>query len=221
MLVRAVEQRHKQIARLRIAPDPTVDPEREKMDLLKQTARKSTKKSTDRYDSLGGAHKKPKRSKDHDLIWSDDDDERGDMYGDGSDEEDYERMDRSSPRKAKRKPGEEKGEEDYRADGFVVPDESDEDADDGGRRRKRGREGSDAEDDLERMEASLEKQAAADKKVRVHEPKKSKKAARSDDDTDGGAGAMDVESEEEEDEEFKVRRVTSKRAIAFEDEDEE
>lgn len=152
-------------------------------------------------------------------MWSDDDDdgERGDMYGDGSEEDEYEGVG-SSPRKAKRsKTGEEKAEEEYRADGFVVPDESDEDGDSPAHRRKRARGGSDAEDDLERMEASLEKQAAAEKKG---QPKKAKKAAaRDEDESEEEAGAMDVESEEEE-EEFKVRRVTSKR-IALENEDED
>ncbi len=64
---------------------------------------------------------------------------------------------------------------------------------------------------------ALEKQAAADKKGRAHDPKKSKKAAHDEDVSDEDAGAMDVESEEEE---FKVRRVTSKR-IAHENDDED
>ncbi|KJA28157.1 hypothetical protein HYPSUDRAFT_74565 [Hypholoma sublateritium FD-334 SS-4] len=221
MLVRAVEQRHKQIARLRIAPEPTTDPARAVLDLAKASARRASRRAAERGDGGRGARRKPKRSKDHDVMWSDDDDdgERGDMYGDGSEEDEYEGIGLgSSPRKAKRGKagGEEKAEEEYRADGFVVPDESDEDADGGGggaHRRKRARGGSDAEDDLERMEASLEKQAAAEKKGQ-----KGKKAARDEDESED-AGAMDVESEEEE-EEFKVRRVTSKR-IAHENDDED
>ncbi|KAJ3478599.1 hypothetical protein NLJ89_g12373 [Agrocybe chaxingu] len=72
------------------------------------------------------------------------------------------------------------------------------------------------------MEASLEKQAAADRKSRGGESKKSKKKDDEDEDTpdEDAEAAMDVESEEEE-EEFKVRRVTSKRAITFDEEDEE
>ncbi len=131
MLVRAVEQRHKQIARLRIAPEPTTDPARAVLDLAKASARRASRRAAERGESMRGARRKPKRSKDHDVMWSDDDDdERVDMYGDGSEEEEYEGLG-SSPRKAKRKSGEDKAEEDYRADGFVVPDESDDEADGG------------------------------------------------------------------------------------------
>ncbi|KAF8202193.1 Leo1-like protein-domain-containing protein [Pholiota molesta] len=149
MLVRAVEQKHKQIARLRIAPEPTEDPERAKLELIKKSAKKPKTKKDD-ADGLPGG-----RSAAH-------------IAG-------------SAPEIAMR-------------------------------RTK-----------LERMEANLEKQAAAEKKGRGHEPKKSKKAAREEDEEteDEGAGAMDVESEEEDGEEFRVRRVTSKRALALEEEDDE
>ncbi|KDR80568.1 hypothetical protein GALMADRAFT_240881 [Galerina marginata CBS 339.88] len=216
MLVKAVEQKHNKIAKLRMAPDPQIDPEREKMELLKQSAKK-TKKKTDE-DGLGGGRKRRnyRRTMDHDVLWSDDEDERGGMYAGGSDEDDDESM--ASPRKMKRKSGEAKGEEDYQADDFVVAD-SDDDAEGAGPSRKRARETSEA-DDLERMEASLEKQAAAERRHRGSDPKKAKKKADVDEDTEGD-DAMDVESEEEEEEEFKVRRVTSKRAIAVDDEDDE
>ncbi|KAF9480525.1 hypothetical protein BDN70DRAFT_856724 [Pholiota conissans] len=220
MLVRAVEQKHKQIARLRIAPDPTMDPERLlKLEMGKQNAKKPKTKK-DEGDGLGGGRKRRsayRRPADHDVMWSDDEDERGDMYGNGSEEEDYD----GTPRKAKRKPGEGKGEEDYQADDFVVPDESDEDRDDARHRRKRAREGSDVEDDLERMEANMEKQAAAEKKGRGHDTKKSSKKTRDEDEEteDEGEGGMDVESEEDDGNEFRVRRVTGKRPLAFADDD--
>ncbi|PPQ90747.1 hypothetical protein CVT25_010136 [Psilocybe cyanescens] len=222
MLVRAVEQKHKQVARLKLVNDPSVDPEKEKLEMMKQSARKSRKK-TDDNDGLGSGKRRRnyRRSADHDVMWSDDEDDRAGMYGGGSDDDEDSMGAGGSPRKVKRKSGEEKGEEDYQADDFVVPDDSDEDGD-AGPSRKRHKDGSDAEDDLERMEANLEKQAAAEKKNRGGEVKRAKK--RNDDDEEDtdedGAGAMDVESEEEEDEDFKVRRVTSKRAIAFDDDEE-
>ena len=221
MLVRAVEQKHKQVARLRIAPEPTIDPEREKLELMKQSAKKS-KKKVDDGDVFGGGRKRRnyRRAADAEVMWSDDE-ERG-HYAAGSDDDDDDLGTGNSPRKPKRKSGQEKPEEDYQADDFVVPDDSDDEGDGSGRSRKRARETSEAEDDLERMEAHLEKRAASEKKNRSPESKKTKKKPVTGDETEeDGAGAMDVESEEEEDEEeFKVRRVTSKRAIAFDDDDE-
>jgi RNA polymerase-associated protein LEO1 len=221
MLVRAVEQKHKQVARLRMAPEPTIDPEREKIELMKQSAKKS-KKKVDDMDGFGGGRKRRnyRRAADPEVMWSDDE-ERG-PYAAGSEDDDDDLGMGNSPRKPKRKSGQEKPEEEYQADDFVVPDDSDDEGDGSGRSRKRAREASEVEDDLERMEADLEKRAASDKKNRTPESKKAKKKAVDGDETgEDGAGAMDVESEEEEeDEEFKVRRVTSKRAIAFDDDEE-
>ena len=225
MLVRAVGQKHNKISRLRIAPDPTVDPEREKLELMKLTAKKSKKKADD-PDGLGGGRKRrnSRRGADADVMWSDDDDDRPGMYGGGSEEEDDERSgNRGSPRKMKRKAVEEKG-EDYQADDFVVPDDSEDDGE--GRSRKKVRETSEMEEDpLDRLEANLEQQVAdkkrADKKP-SGSPRKSKKKKQdeNDDETEEeGGDPMDVESEEE-DEEFKVRRVTGKRAVAFDEEEE-
>src|SRR5277367_4211909 len=53
MLVRAVGQKHNKVARLRMAPDPTIDPEKEKLELMKQSAKRSKKKQ-DVGDGLGG-----------------------------------------------------------------------------------------------------------------------------------------------------------------------
>ena len=227
MLVRAVGQKHNKISRLRIAPDPTVDPEREKLELMKLTAKKSKKKADD-PDGLGSGRKRrnSRRGTDADVMWSDDDDDRPGIYGGGSEEEDDERSgNRGSPRKMKRKAGEEKG-EDYQADDFLVPDDSEDDGEGGVRSRKKVRETSEMEDDpLDRLEANLEQQVAekkrADKKP-IGSPRKGKKKKQDDidDETEEeGGDPMDVESEEE-DEEFKVRRVTGKRAVAFDEEEE-
>ncbi|KAF8909343.1 Leo1-like protein-domain-containing protein [Gymnopilus junonius] len=220
MLVKAVEQKHNKIAKLRMAPDPQFDPEREKMELIRQSAKKSKKRADD-TDGLGRKKRRTaRRTLDHDVMWSDDEDDHVGMYGLGSEEEDEDGLS-GSPRKAKRKAGAEKTEEEYQADDFVVAD-SDEDANGAGPSRKRAKEANDVEDELEKMEAKLERQAAAERKGRAGDTKKSKKKADEDeeDTEDEGAGAMDVESEEDEDEEFKVRRVTSKRAIAFDEEEE-
>ncbi|PPR03191.1 hypothetical protein CVT26_008039 [Gymnopilus dilepis] len=218
MLVKAVEQKHNKIAKLRMAPDPQFDPEREKLELMKQTAKKS-KKRTDDGDAFGRRRRRASRRMDHDVMWSDDEDDHAGMYGGGSDDE-YEDGLGGSPRKGKRKAGLGKAEEDYQADDFVVAD-SDEEGDSGGPSRKRAKETSEVEveDELEKMEAKLERQAAAERKGRSGDAKKSKKDEDEDETEDEGAGAMDVESEEDE-EEFRVRRVTSKRAIAFDEEEE-
>jgi RNA polymerase-associated protein LEO1 len=134
------------------------------------------------------------------------------MYA-GEEEEDDEHPTGTSPRKAKRK-GKEDATEDYQADDFVVPDESDDES--GARGKKKARGHSAEADELEKMEAKMEKQAAADRKYRVDDGKKSKRPQDAEM-TDDDQGAMDVESEEEE---FKVRRVTSKRAITAEEEEE-
>jgi len=52
MLVRAVGQKHNKVARLRMAPDPKTDPEREVAELTKAVAKKSKKRADD--DESGG-----------------------------------------------------------------------------------------------------------------------------------------------------------------------
>lgn len=227
MLVRAVGQKHNKVSRLRIAPDPTVDPEREKIELMKLTAKKSKKKADD-PDGLSSGRKRrySRRGADADVMWSDDEDDRPGMYGGSEDDDDERSGSRGSPRKMKRKAGagDEKG-EDYQADDFVVPDDSEDDGE-GGPSRKKVRETSEMEEDpLDRLEANLEQQVAdkkrADKKPSSTGGKGKKKKHDDDDETeDEGADPMDVESEEEDEEEFKVRRATGKRAMAFDDEEE-
>lgn len=56
------------------------------------------------------------------------------MYGSGSQEDTYEALDIGLPRKAKRgKSGREERAEEYRADGFIAPNELDDNAGGGGR----------------------------------------------------------------------------------------
>ncbi|KAF5373250.1 hypothetical protein D9615_007458 [Tricholomella constricta] len=219
MLVRAVGQKHNKVARLRMAPDPTMDPEREKMELMKQSAKKS-KKRNDFDDILGSGRKRrySRKTANHD-VWSDDDD---DVVGafEGSDEEDDVTGVGSSGRKSKRKDDDRKGPEDYQEDDFVVADSSEEDAPQSGKKRKSGDD--EEEDPLDKLDAKIREQQDAQKRRRESDSKV-------DDDESGGdseKGAdMDVESEEEEDEgEFKVRRSgtgSRKRAVVLQDDEDE
>ena len=208
LLVKAVGQRHNKVAKLKFTEEPKVDPEREKLELMKQSAKKAKSKRS-AHDETGYGKKKRRRGRSTDRdIYTDDDEETG-MYA-GEDEDDEHRMS-MSPRKPKRKAAEGAAEE-YQPDDFVVPDESDDDAAGAASARGKGKASAAEQDDLEKMEARLEK-AAADKKSRGDDSKKSVKA----EDVTEDEGAMDVESEEEE---FKVRRATGKRAMAAEDDEE-
>ncbi|KAI0084462.1 Leo1-like protein-domain-containing protein [Irpex rosettiformis] len=225
MLVRAVGQKHSKIARLRMAPDPTTDPEREKMELLKQAAKKPKKSNRDE-DGLGGGGKRRRasytRKRPSDDMWSDDDDDVG--FGGGS--EDEFGLSGSADRKGKKKDESNKrGPGEYQNDDFLVADSEDEDADfvdsdDGARKKKsrRHREEVPEEDDLDRLEAKIE---ADEKKRRAQEVGDGSNPAG---ETATANDAMDVESEED-DEDWGVRRAGTgsrkRRAIDFEDEEEE
>lgn len=223
MLVRAVEQKHNKVARLRMAPDPTMDPEREKMELMKQNAKKSRRKN-DPDDVLGGARKRrhSRKASGRDMMWSDDEGDDAEGGYAVSDEEDDGTGVGSSGRKSKRRAADEgKGPEDYQEDDFVVPDSSDEEA---GRRGAR-KEMMD-EDPLDRIDAKIEQQDAQKRKRGPGgKGSNSRESAGAE---DGRGEAMDIESEEEEEEEeeeLKVRKIggsgTRKRAAVFEDEDDE
>lgn len=207
LLVKAVGQKHNKVAKLRFVPEPTVDPEREKLELIKQNAKKAKSRRAI-HDDFGYGRRKRKRTRSTDRgdIYTDDDEETG-MYA-GEEEEDEHRTG-ISPRQPKRKVAEDVA-EDYQQDDFVVPDESDDDGGPDATGKKKLRDGSGDEDDLEKME----KQIAADRRSRADDETTSKRPY---DEGMTEDGTLDVESEEEE---FKVRRVTSKRAIAAEDEDE-
>ncbi|KAG6890972.1 hypothetical protein C0992_011731 [Termitomyces sp. T32_za158] len=206
MLVRAVGQKHNKVARLRMAPDPTMDPEREKLELMKQSNRKSRKKN-DFDDILGGKKRRYSRKTAGRDVWSDDEDEGG--IFEGTDEENEDGAG-SSARKSQKKHSEKSGAEDYQEDDFVVAD-SDDDAPQGGKKRKAA---DDDDDPLDRLDKQIEQQQDAQKRRRES----------GDDDDGGGQADLDIESEEEdEQEEFQVRRSsgTRKRAVLQDEEEEE
>ncbi|KZT27839.1 Leo1-domain-containing protein [Neolentinus lepideus HHB14362 ss-1] len=230
MLVRAVGQKHNRVARLRMAPDPTMDPEREKMELLKLQSKKPKKTRIFDEDGFGGSRRRRggvSRKRSGDMMWSDEDDEEG--IFEASDDEDGAM---GSPRRSQKKAApadQRKGTGDYQPDDFLVEDSEEEGyagSDDGVHRRKRrrGRDDEEAEeDDLEKMEAKIEED---ERKRRRQEPGgiTSNVEVAEEAEAGGGDEAMDVESEEE-DEEFKVRRAGTgsrkKRVMADFDEDED
>ncbi|KAI0820363.1 Leo1-like protein-domain-containing protein [Trametes gibbosa] len=247
MLVRAVGQKHTRVARLRLAPEPTTDPERERLELEKAAARKPRKSRAGAGGGLGGdddGFGGPRRRRSGyarkrtgDDMWSDDDDDDP-AFGRGGSEDEY--GDESAGRKGKRKAsGDEtgrKGPGEYMTDDFLVAD-TDEDEDfagEGAKRRKRKRttrgaeEDEGAEDDLERLEAKITQNEAAERKRRQRDggddAAGSSGAKDADADT-AGEDAMDVESEEEEDDFGPHRSRTSghrkRRAIGVDEEEEE
>lgn len=200
MLVRAVGQKHNKIARLRMVPEPTKDPEREKLELMKLSAKKSRKKQ-DTVDELGsGRRRRTWRKSDARDMWSDDEEDAAPMGNFEGSEDEIGNSPGRSNRKSRK--GKERA-EDYQEDDFLVADTSDEEG--GGLRGKKSKEG-EIEDPLDKLDAEIEQQArresGADRNTEV--------------------GNMDVESEEED--EFKVRRVggsaTRKRPATFDDEEE-
>lgn len=244
MLVRAVGQKHSKVARLRMAPDPTMDPEREKMELLKQAAKKPRKSrgEDDGLGGMGGSGRKRRgyaRKRSGDDMWSDDDDDL-DGYngnGNGGSEDEYGMDSGNRAGKKQKDENARKGPGEYQTDDFVVSD-SDEDGghdDEGGSRKKRRRRHADEnededEDDLDKLEAKIDQQEAEERKRKQREAASSsggasKGGAGGDEDTDDGADAMEVESEEEE--EYGVRKAGAapggrkKRAIEVDDEDED
>lgn len=224
MLARAVGQKHTKQARLRLAPDPTMDPEREKMELLKQVSKK-TRKPRGEDDGLGGGRRRRSgysRKRSGDDMWSDDEDEEA--FGGASDDE-FGQAGPSGRHAKRRKTGDadaKRGPGEYQNDDFVVAD-SDEDADSDdvkGRRQKKRKAGyTGEEDDLDRLDAKIE---AEERKRKQQE--KPDDAAEADASAKGAEEeAMDVESEE--DEEWGVRRPTKgsrkKLAVEFDDDEEE
>ncbi|EMD38917.1 hypothetical protein CERSUDRAFT_112625 [Gelatoporia subvermispora B] len=241
MLVRAVGQKHHKVARLRMAPDPTTDPEREKMELMKLASRKP-KKARGEDDALGAARRRRSytRKRTGDDVWSDDEDDA--VFGGASDEEYGE--DPSGGRRGKRRKSDadenpRKGPGEYQTDDFVVADSDEEDADFNGdnrgarKRRRRSSAGEEDADDLEKLDAKIDQQEAEERKRRQRDSTgKSSESAVKDETERGDERAksedrMDIESEEEDDD-FGVRRSRAapagsrkRRAIGFDDDDEE
>ncbi|KAJ7132122.1 Leo1-like protein-domain-containing protein [Mycena epipterygia] len=210
MLVRAVGQKHNKVARLRMAPDPTMDPEREKMELMKLNARKSKKKA-DSED--GGRQRRSSRKSRGASVWSDDDEDVGPTYASDEDEEDAVG---SSGRRAKhRPPDDEKKDADYQRDGFVVDTDDEEGSDVGANGKRRHQD----DDELDRIDAQINQ---------LHTTKRRRGSAGSKEEAprEDGDEVMDVESEEEEDpDEHRVRPLGrtggSRRRLQVEEEEEE
>ncbi|KAF7309645.1 hypothetical protein MIND_00335600 [Mycena indigotica] len=146
MLVRAVGQKHNKVARLRMAPDPTMDPEREKVELAKQSARRRRKTDSD------GSRRRSRKAR-H-SIWSDDEDDQGPMYGSDDEEEE------TPGRKAKSRVQEEDKKAEYQHDGFVVGDSDDEE---NGSEFGAGRK----DDELDRLDAQISENESSAKRRRV------------------------------------------------------
>ncbi|KAI6044248.1 Leo1-like protein-domain-containing protein [Pisolithus marmoratus] len=210
MLVRAVGQKHNKIARLRMAPDPTRDPEREKMELMKLSAKKSKKKSEEGEFSTRRKRTGHSRKRANTDVWSDDEEEP-DYEGSDADDD----MGGSSPVKRKLSQEKRKGPGEYQEDDFVVADESDEDGEFGGgaSAKKRRHHDEEEEDPLDKLDA----------KISQIENEKKRKDQDSGGEADEADQDMDVESEEDE-EEHRVRKAglgaRKKRAIAFDEEEE-
>jgi RNA polymerase-associated protein LEO1 len=204
MLVRAVGQKHTKVAKLRMAPDPTTDPEREKLELIKQ-ASKQSKKRREPGDNIGRRRRKPWQAMARNPFSDDEDDVMGAFAA--SDEEaddDTGYAQRNKKRSDKEPSG-------YQEDDFLVAD-SDEDDEFTSTKKRKAAAAEGTEDELDRLEAKLEAEAHRDSGGLRH-------------DDDDKIGDMDVESEEESDEEeLQVRRVrgaSSRRKAPVFDDDEE
>ncbi|TRM65288.1 Leo1-like protein-domain-containing protein [Schizophyllum amplum] len=195
LLVSAVSQKRNKSARVRMAPDPTVDPEREKAELIRQDMKKTKRTRSE---------PRPRRSRRTDDMWSDDDEEEGYAY----DEEEGGGRRGSTSKKAGRSRDEASGGGEYQEDDFVVADE-DESEEEPSTKRRRHQEDEDA---LDRAERELEK--------RNRDEKKSGGRSSPKEESDDGEEAMDVESEEEEDR-VRIRRADSRRRVHVEEEEEE
>ncbi|EIN06136.1 hypothetical protein PUNSTDRAFT_106334 [Punctularia strigosozonata HHB-11173 SS5] len=242
MLVKAVGQKHVKTARLRMAPDPTRDPELELMEEMKRDKKTRVRGPKDEGDEFGekrrrrsggGGRSRARRAED---VWSDEDEDDG-VYG-GFDDED---MGGGSSQKRSRAKEEKKRGGDYETDDFLVAD-SDEDADAGGdsdeevssrpkKKSKRREEEHSEEDPLDKLDAAIE--AEEEKK------RKSGKSGDEDEDSeddhekdvhkdedDADKMDMDVESEEDEDE-GRVRKAGTasgtrkKRVVGYDEEEDE
>ncbi|TFL05415.1 Leo1-like protein-domain-containing protein [Pterulicium gracile] len=208
-LARAVGQKHHKVARLRMAADPTMDPEKEIQELAKANAKKSKKK----FDEGGSGRRKKSRGSRRRIadVWSDDDDEDDAAFAMGSDDEFATARASGGAERRKGGAGEEgEGKAGYQEDDFLVADYS---SDDDGDRKKRRSEMDTMEDDpLDKLEEKLQAQEEA-----------AKKRQRVDDESDAG-DKMDVESEDED--EQAIRTVTAapgrkRRVLDFDDDEEE
>ncbi|KAL1747922.1 Leo1-like protein-domain-containing protein [Schizophyllum fasciatum] len=193
LLVSAVSQKRNKSVRVRMAPDPTVDPEREKAELIRQDAKKTKRTRSE---------PRSRRSRRTDDMWSDDDEEEGYAY----DEDGGGR--RGGGHKKAGRTKDDTGGGDYQEDDFVVADESEEEEEPSSKRRRND----DDEDALDRAERELER--------RNRDERRQGARASPQQESDEGEEAMDVESEEEEDR-IRLRRTDSRRRVQIEEEEEE
>ncbi|KAG8780440.1 hypothetical protein FRC12_023022 [Ceratobasidium sp. 428] len=216
-LVRAVGQRHSRTTRLRLAPEPTMDPEREQRELQKtanRTARpRKPRASTGGFGGGGGGGGRKGRasmaSRRRDDVFASDD-SGGDVHSDSDDGFDGRRKVQAAPKRG--------GE--YVTDEFVVSDEDDEYAGGspgGKKRRKRAEEADAGMDSLDEADERIEREAA---KKRKREKEEGKAGGDSDADANGD---VDMEDSADEDE-HSIRKAGGKtrsrrRAVSLEDED--
>ncbi|KAG9122232.1 hypothetical protein FRC07_001482 [Ceratobasidium sp. 392] len=215
-LVRAVGQRHSRTTRLRLAPEPTMDPEREQRELQK-SANRSARPRKPRasgggggFGGGGGARKgrASMASRRRDDVFASDD-SGGEANSDSDDG--YGRRKVQAPPK--------RGGE-YVADDFVVSDEEDEDGGSPGKKRRKSREEADAGmDSLDEADERIEREAA---KRRKREKEEGKAEGGSDADANED---VDMEDSAEEDE-HSIRKAGGKtkskrRAVALDDEDDD
>jgi RNA polymerase-associated protein LEO1 len=223
MLVRAVGQKHNRVARLKMAPDPIIDPEREKLEQLKTQSKKPRKRREKAEDAYGTPIVSRKRTgflnrkRASEKLWSDDEEEEPAYGSEGSDEEHRARTTRAA--------GKHMGE--YQTDDFVVSDEDDEGEDGdgaGGSGRRKKRRSSDAEeearDSLDEMEEKIEAESKRRKK-RPGAEVDTKNAVQKASQEEEGEPEMDLESEEEDEEQVIRRRKSSRPKVIVEEEDEE
>lgn len=221
-LVRAVGQKHSKISRLRIAADLGADPEKEKAELARLAARKTRRTRQPREDGEGV--RRPRRSagrsrRNTDDMWSDEPEE---YEGSEAGSEDDLRTRRKAMKRREEVDG---GKGDYQTDDFVVADSTDEDDDAESPRKNKKRRYDEEEDvgpdELEQMEARLERQEADRKKSRPATPKSASKSKADDDEAD-----VDVESEEEDDDDMPARVRKSapgvrRKTVGFKDDENE
>ncbi|KAG8699233.1 hypothetical protein FRC08_005425 [Ceratobasidium sp. 394] len=224
-LVRAVGQRHSRTTRLRLAPEPTMDPERAQRELQKsanRTARprKPRASAGGGFGGTGGGGgggggggrrgRASMGSKKRDDVFASDD-SGADGNSDDEDGFDGRRKVQSAPKRG--------GE--YVADDFVVSDEDDEEGGSPGgkKRRKRSGDADAAMDSLDEADERIEREAA---KRRKREKEEGKAKAGSDDDANED---VDMEDSAEEDE-HSIRKAGGKarskrRAVALDDDEDE
>ncbi|KAG8746088.1 hypothetical protein FRC10_006191 [Ceratobasidium sp. 414] len=223
-LVRAVGQRHSRTTRLRLAPEPTMDPEREQRELQK-SANRTARPRKPRASAGGGfgggggggggggSGRRGRTStgsrRREDVFVSDE--SGAEAHSDDDDGFDGRRKVQSAPKRG--------GE--YVADDFVVSDEDDEDvgASPGVKKRRKRGEADAAMDSLDEADERIEREAA---KRRKREKEEGKAGAGSDVDANAD---VDMEDSAEEDE-HSIRKAggktrSKKRTVALEDEDED